>query len=621
MQRSLKLGAFALVTLVVGAPLSARAESIVLDPLSASLPGIPATSGEVLVNPVAPAPGPLPPPIVGLSTATLGLLPGDVIDALSYGNDFGGVGTPMYFSVDRAAVSAPAFFPPDVGTEVVGVPPGIQPEAADDIFVSFDPSSGVFPPFNTQVLDGNRLVIGPLTSYGGFGLGLTELIPLPGAPFNDDIAGFDWAYPGAASFGCAFYSLAPASPTLTPGANPGLLAGAEPGDIIVSCYGALGIAAPPTFQGIAFSAAGLGLISAGAGCAPPLCDDLDALAFPAGGPLFSVAPGGPSGYLPGDVLVPGAPAMVALGGAALGLAPADNLDALESLPATACPAFPLSPPDPDGDGVDLICDNCPGVFNVGQEDSDSDGIGDACDLCTDPFDADGYGAPGFPGGGCLGIDNCIFVANPAQTDTDGDAYGDACDNCPLVANTNQADSDFDGVGNVCDSCPNVAFGIPSPFNLGTVKKAQLGFKNNGPGTSDDSAKTGGAFTTALAFDLDTVDGVIVTLSNTTTGAALSSTSMPAGAPWTQPNPAKLAWKYATVVNPIVKAQVKESPTGSMSYKWKVGVKNTNLPGPQIAAATDDIRVTLEMPSQSLCFEAVLGTCTSTALKKDSCKLP
>ena len=190
-----------------------------------------------------------------------------------------------------------------------------------------------------------------------------------------------------------------------------------------------------------------------------------------------------------------------------------------------------------------------------------------------------------------------------------------------MANANQSDVDFDSTGDLCDSCPHVAAGVPVPFDAGTLKKASLGFKNNGPGTSDDSAKTGGAFTTAPPFDLDTADGLIVTLRNTTNGAVLSGTSMPAGAPWTQPNPAKLAWKYATVVNPIVKAQVKESPTGSMSYKWKVGVKNANLPGPQIAPAIDDIRVTLEMPSQSLCFEAVLGTCTSTALKKDACKLP
>ena len=166
----------------------------------------------------------------------------------------------------------------------------------------------------------------------------------------------------------------------------------------------------------------------------------------------------------------------------------------------------------------------------------------------------------FPANLCP-VDLCPFNAG-ANLDGDGDGWADECDNCPLIPNTGQADTDFDGAGNVCDSCPNVFGAIPSPFNAGTVKKAQLGFKNNGPGTSDDSAKTGGAFTTALPFDLDTADGLIVTLSNTTNGAVLSGTSMPGGAPWTQPNPAKLAWKYATVVNPIVKAQVKESPTGS-----------------------------------------------------------
>jgi len=456
MHRSLKLGAFALATLIVSAPFSARAQSIVLDPLSSSLPGIPATAGDVLFNPATSPPAVVPPPVVGLPLAGLGLVPGDVVDALSYFDDGGTVGaTPLYFSVDRAAVSAPGFFPPEVFTEVAAVPPGTQPEAAGDVFVTFDPVVGVPPGFNTQILDGNGIPLGPLPSYGGFGLGLAELIPLPGAPFNDDVAAFDWGYPGIANGSCAFFSLAATSPTLTPGGNPAYPLGAEPGDVLVACYGALGIAAPPTFTGIAFTAAGLGLISGGPGCAPPICDDLDAFSFPAGVfPAFSVAPGGPSAFAPGDILGPGAPAVVVLPAGALGLGIADNVDALESLPASACPAFPFTPPDPDGDTHDLICDNCPATFNPGQEDSDFDGIGDACDLCTDP-DADGYGSPGFPGGGCLGIDNCIFVPNPAQTETDGDGYGDACDNCPLIANPTQVDSDFDGAGNACDNCPTV----------------------------------------------------------------------------------------------------------------------------------------------------------------------
>ena len=440
---SKKLGALVLAVLVASVPVLAHAESVVLDPVSSSLATIPATAGDVLVNPVAPAPGPFPAAVVALSAATLGLLPGDVIDALSYGDDFGAPGTPLYFSVDRAAVGTGGPLTPNSLTEVTGVPLGIQPEAADDIFVMFDPASGAFPPFNTQVLDGNGVPVGPFTSYGGFGLGLTELIPLPGAPFNDDIAAFDFGYPGRASLGLrVLLARTRFADAHARHQSPPL--GATSGDILASCFGQRGVAAPTTFMGVSFPAVALGLL---------VGDDVDALAFPAGGPLFSVAPGGPSGYLPGDVLIPGAPATVSIPGAALGLAAADNLDALESLPFSACPVLPGSLPDPDGDGIDLICDNCPGVFNVGQEDSDGDGIGDACDLCTDPFDADGYGAPGFPGGGCLGIDNCVFTANPAQTDTDGDGYGDACDNCPLVANANQADSDFDGVATFATHAP------------------------------------------------------------------------------------------------------------------------------------------------------------------------
>jgi hypothetical protein len=73
------------------------------------------------------------------------------------------------------------------------------------------------------------------------------------------------------------------------------------------------------------------------------------------------------------------------------------------------------------------------------------------------------------------------------------------------------------------------------------------------------------------------------------------------------------------VAPLIKASIKESPAASMNYKWKVGVKSTSLPGPQILPATDDIRVTLEIMPAGLCFQGTLATCTSTPLKKDSCK--
>ena len=83
--------------------------------------------------------------------------------------------------------------------------------------------------------------------------------------------------------------------------------------------------------------------------------------------------------------------------------------------------------DPD---LDLICDdpgttssfctgtdNCPSIYNPGQEDWDSDGTGDMCE------------------------------------DSDGDFLFDAFDNCPGVPNLNQLDGDADGLGDACDPCP------------------------------------------------------------------------------------------------------------------------------------------------------------------------
>lgn len=125
--------------------------------------------------------------------------------------------------------------------------------------------------------------------------------------------------------------------------------------------------------------------------------------------------------------------------------------------------------DADGDGIGNVCDNCPEIFNPGQEDQDGggqrsqngDGVGDVCDNCPtvlnfgqEDDDGDGIGNEcdsDLDGDGILDVlDNCRFVANVDQADGDGDRVGDACDNCPAAPNADQADLDSDQAGNACD---------------------------------------------------------------------------------------------------------------------------------------------------------------------------
>jgi hypothetical protein len=99
--------------------------------------------------------------------------------------------------------------------------------------------------------------------------------------------------------------------------------------------------------------------------------------------------------------------------------------------------------DPDGDGIPNGTDNCPIVFNPGQENGNKDTelvpVGDACsDLNTaDPpaptvadQDVDGVRD---------GIDNCLWYPNPLvgeetiPTDANRDGIGDACERiAPVV---------------------------------------------------------------------------------------------------------------------------------------------------------------------------------------------
>ncbi len=121
--------------------------------------------------------------------------------------------------------------------------------------------------------------------------------------------------------------------------------------------------------------------------------------------------------------------------------------------------------DADGDGRSDPFDNCPSVFNPGQENNDGDSEGDVCDLDDDN---DGmpdsweliYGLNALlddssvdsDGDGMSNLYEYQYGFNPivVDNDADGDGRSDPFDNCPSVFNPGQENNDGDSEGDVCD---------------------------------------------------------------------------------------------------------------------------------------------------------------------------
>jgi len=348
------------VSLVLASTAHAASPTMATAPGSSTACG---TAGFDLCSPGADLFGNFPAaaPVVSTGAAALGLTPGDFLTSFSSGAETPTTaGTPILFSVSPASVGFMGT-PPDVASE------SGSGDAAADIY-----GGGIVgaPAANARIVDGNGTPASAPPASG-----LTE----PG----DDLTAFTTCAPASMTGAPVFFTLAPGSPTLVP-----LAAGSA--DVLTTFFG--------------FGGAGIYLPAAASGLAPG--DVIDALSASAAGPPFvvSLAPGSPS--LPGlaagpedlIVLAPPAPPVVLVLGASMGLAPGDDIDAVDMSP------------DADGDLVSDFCDNCPLIANNDQADADGDGLGDVCDSCPNAAGATpmaladtkkvilGYGATG-PGSG------------------------------------------------------------------------------------------------------------------------------------------------------------------------------------------------------------------------------
>jgi hypothetical protein len=297
------------------------------------------------------------PPLIVPGPVALGLVPGDVVNSFSWGVEAPGApGASIRFSVAPGSVG------------VFGVPPDVFSEAGagDAAADVYDGGTVGAPLLNARLVDGNGL---PAAAPPASGL----------AEPGDDVTALGACDPFGLFGFPALFTLAPGSPTL------GFL-GAGPGDILMASF----LSAAPPFMFL--SAAFMGLVPG---------DVIDGLAVSMGGPplVISLAPGSPTlgllGAGPGDLITVPPPAVLWFG-AALGLAPGDDIDALEvSL-------------DVDADLVNDACDNCPGAANNDQLDTDGDGAGDACDPCPHVF-----------GGAAIGMSAAKVLLNYRATGPGG----------------------------------------------------------------------------------------------------------------------------------------------------------------------------------------------------------
>lgn len=157
-------------------------------------------------------------------------------------------------------------------------------------------------------------------------------------------------------------------------------------------------------------------------------------------------------------------------------------------------AFPVlgQEAEDDGDGIDLIFDNCPTISNTNQADRDGDNVGDLCDIdrdgdglvnafeeqihLTNPdsWDSDGdkvsdlFDCKPSDSSISLGtscdevVSGTVAVSGSAsespgpQDDSDSDGIVNEDDNCPFTFNPEQTDSDEDGIGDDCDNLAAVS---------------------------------------------------------------------------------------------------------------------------------------------------------------------